>query len=419
MGQTIAEKILSAHAEKKVSAGEICIAKVDFLMAQDGTAPLVIKAFEELGGDRVFNTEKICFVFDHSAPSPNMGVSSLHKLMRDFVKKYGIKKMEIGEGVCHVLMPEKGFLRPGQLVLGADSHTPTYGALNLMSCGVGSTDLAITMLTGKQWFRVPYSTKVVFSGRLKKGIFAKDMGLFMVKTLTARGAVYQSVEITGETINNLSMDGRFTIANLVTEIGGKNCVMGYDEKTEQYLKGFLEKGEKINPVSADRDASYTNTVELDASKLEPLIAKPHTVDNVCTVEEIKGTKINQAFIGTCTNGRLEDLAIAAKILKGRKVHGDVRTIITPGSRKIYLEAMEKGYIKVFMESGCCVTNPGCGPCVGTHQGIPANGEVVISTANRNFKGRMGNPEAFIYLASPATVAASAIKGEISDPREFL
>jgi len=419
MGQTIAEKILSAHAEKKVSAGEICIAKVDFLMAQDGTAPLVIKAFEELGGDRVFNTEKICFVFDHSAPSPNMGVSSLHKLMRDFVKKYGIKKMEIGEGVCHVLMPEKGFLRPGQLVLGADSHTPTYGALNLMSCGVGSTDLAITMLTGKQWFRVPYSTKVVFYGKLKKGIFAKDMGLFMVKTLTARGAVYQSVEITGETINNLSMDGRFTIANLVTEIGGKNCVMGYDEKTEQYLKGFLEKGEKINPVSADRDASYTNTVELDASKLEPLIAKPHTVDNVCTVEEIKGTKINQAFIGTCTNGRLEDLAIAAKILKGRKVHGDVRTIITPGSRKIYLEAMEKGYIKVFMESGCCVTNPGCGPCVGTHQGIPANGEVVISTANRNFKGRMGNPEAFIYLASPATVAASAIKGEISDPREFL
>lgn len=418
MGQTIAEKILSNHSGKNVFAGEICLAKVDFLMAQDGTAPLVIKAFEELDGDRVFDPEKICFVFDHSAPSPNMGVSSLHKLMRDFIKKYGIKKMEIGEGVCHVLMPEKGFLRPGQLVLGADSHTPTYGAMNLMSCGVGSTDLAIALLTGKQWFRVPHSTKVIFSGRLKKGVFPKDMGLLMVKTLTARGTIYQSVEITGETIGGISMDGRFTIANLVTEIGGKNCVMEYDETLEKYLISFAPD-EKFSPIFADRDAVYVNEVHLDAGKLEPLVAKPHTVDNVCPVEEIKGTKINQAFIGTCTNGRLEDLEIAAKILNGRRIHTDVITIITPGSRKIYLEAMEKGYIKIFMESGCCVTNPGCGPCVGTHQGIPANGEVVISTANRNFKGRMGNPEAFIYLASPATVAASAIKGEITDPREFL
>ncbi|MCX7706233.1 MAG: 3-isopropylmalate dehydratase large subunit [bacterium] len=418
MGQTIAEKILSSHAGKHVTAGEICLAKVDFVMAQDGTAPLVIKAFESLEGDRVFNPDRICFVFDHSAPSPNMGVSSLHKIMREFVQKYGIRKMEIGEGVCHVLMPEKGFLRPGQLVLGADSHTPTYGAMNLMACGMGSTDIAIAMLTGKQWFRVPYSTKIVFSGKLKKGVFAKDMGLLMVKTLTARGAVYQSVEIKGDTVKNLSMDARFTIANLVTEIGGKNCVMDYDEILEKYLKSFASE-EKFSPVFADADAIYVNEVHLDVSKLEPLVAKPHTVDNVCPVEEIKGTKINQAFIGTCTNGRLEDLAIAAKILRGKKVHPDVRTIITPGSRKIYLEAMKKGYIRIFMESGCCVTNPGCGPCVGTHQGIPADGEVVISTANRNFKGRMGNPEAFIYLASPATVAASAIKGEVSDPREFL
>ena len=419
MGQTIVEKILSHHAGKIVSAGEICLARVDFLMAQDGTAPLVIKAFEQLNGTKVFDPEKICFVFDHSAPSPNMGVSSLHKLMRDFIEKYGIKKMDIGEGVCHVLMPEKGFLRPGQLVLGADSHTPTYGALNLMSCGVGSTDLAIAMLTGKQWFRVPYSTKIIFSGKLKKGVYAKDMGLLMVKTLTASGAVYQSVEITGSAIKNLSMDGRFTIANLVTEIGGKNCIMEYDSETEKYLKQFTEINENIRAVSADKDAVYSNIVELDVNKLVPLVAKPHTVDNVSTVEETRGIKINQAFIGTCTNGRLDDLAVAAKILKGRKVHKDVRTIITPGSRKVYLEAMEKGYIKIFMESGCCVTNPGCGPCVGTHQGVPADGEVVISTANRNFKGRMGNPNAFIYLASPATVAASAIKGEISDPREFL
>lgn len=418
MGKTIAEKILSSHCGKEVLAGEICLAKVDFLMAQDGTAPLVIKAFESLQGDRIFNPERVCFVFDHSAPSPNMGVSSLHKLMRDFIQKYGIKKMDIGEGVCHVLMPEKGFLRPGQLVLGADSHTPTYGAMNLMSCGVGSTDLAIAMLTGKQWFKVPQSIKIVFSGTLKKGVFAKDMGLLMVKTLTARGAVYRSVEITGDSIKMLSMDARFTIANLVTEIGGKNCVMEYDETLEKFLRSFAPD-EKFTPVFADRDAVYVNEINLDVSKLEPLVAKPHTVDNVCVVEEVKGTKINQAFIGTCTNGRLEDLEIAAKILDGRKVHQDVRAIITPGSRKIYLQAMEKGYIKIFLESGCCVTNPGCGPCVGTHQGIPADGEIVISTANRNFKGRMGNPEAFVYLASPATVAASAIKGEITDPREFL
>ncbi|MCM8764887.1 MAG: 3-isopropylmalate dehydratase large subunit, partial [Candidatus Omnitrophica bacterium] len=407
MGQTIAEKILSNHAGKPVFAGEICIACVDFLMAQDGTAPLVIKAFEELNGDRIFDPEKVCFAFDHSAPSPNMGVSAIHKLMRDFIQKYGIKKMEIGEGVCHVLMPEKGFLRPGQLVLGADSHTPTYGAMNLMSCGVGSTDLAIAMLTGKQWFKVPNTTKIIFYGRLKKGVFAKDMGLLMTKTLTARGAVYQSVEITGETIGRISMDGRFTIANLVTEIGGKNCVMEYDEKTEKYVRSFAGEG-KINPVIADKDAGYISEVDLDVTKLGPLVAKPHTVDNVCDVEEVRGTKINQAFVGTCTNGRLEDLAIVAKILKGRKVHDDVRAIITPGSRKVYLEALKKGYIKIFMESGCCVTNPGCGPCVGTHQGVPSDGEVVISTANRNFKGRMGNPQAFLYLASPATVAASAI-----------
>lgn len=419
MAQTIAEKILSNHSGKTVMAGEICLAKVDFVMAQDGTAPLVIKAFEQLEGDRVFDPDRVCFVFDHSAPSPNMGVSSLHKLMREFVQKYGIKKMEVGEGVCHVLMPEKGFLRPGQLVLGADSHTPTYGALNLMSCGVGSTDLAIAMLTGKQWFKVPQSTRIVFSGKLKKGVYAKDMGLLMVKTLTARGAVYQSVEITGNAIRNLSLDGRFTIANLVTEIGGKNCVMEFDFKVEQYLKDFIGHDEKIVPVYADKNARYSNEIELNVSNLEPLVAKPHSVDNVSVVGELKGTKINQAFIGTCTNGRLEDLKIAARILKGRKIHPDVRAIITPGSRKIYLEAMKKGYLRIFLESGCCVTNPGCGPCVGTHQGIPADGEVVISTANRNFKGRMGNPEAFIYLASPATVAASAIKGEITDPREFL
>jgi 3-isopropylmalate/(R)-2-methylmalate dehydratase large subunit len=418
MGQTIAEKILSAHAGKNVSAGDICIAAVDFLMAQDGTAPLVIKAFEQLGGKQIFDSSKVCFVFDHNSPSPNMGVSALHKLMRTFAIRHGIQRMEIGEGVCHILLPERGLLRPGNLVLGADSHTPTYGALNLMSCGVGSTDLAIAMLTGKQWFKVPGTTKVMFSGKLPRGVFAKDLGLLMVGTLKASGAIYQSLEFGGDAFSTISMDGRFTIANLVTEVGGKTCIMEYDTQTEKYLSQFASPS-TFRPVSADKDAVYQHTVELDIDRIEPLVAQPHTVDNVVPVRDVAGTNINQAFIGTCTNGRFEDLKIAASILKGRKVHPDVRVIVTPGTRKIYFECLKEGIMEIFLASGCCVTNPGCGPCVGTHQGVPSDGEVVISTANRNFKGRMGNPNSFIYLASPATVAASAIKGKISDPREYL
>ncbi len=418
MGQTIVEKILSNHSDKKVEAGDLCIARVDFIMGQDGTSPLVIEAFQKLGAKQIFDCEKTCFVFDHSAPSPNMGVSSLHKLMRDFISKHKTQKMEIGEGICHVLIPEKGFLRPGDLVLGADSHTPTYGALNVMACGMGSTDIAIALMTGKQWFKVPKTTKITFEGKLPFGVYAKDLGLLMVKTLTAAGAIYHSLEITGDTINFLSMDGRFTIANLVTEVGGKTCCMEYDEKVKEYLKPFCAP-ESLHPVLPDKDAKYENEIHLNVENVQPLVAKPHTVDNVTEAKILKGTKINQAFIGTCTNGRIEDLEIAADILKGKKVNPDVRTIVTPGSRKIFLEAIKKGFIEIFLESGCCVTNPGCGACVGTHQGIPSDNDVVISTANRNFKGRMGNPNAFIYLASPATVAASAITGGITDPREFL
>ncbi|MCL5674389.1 MAG: 3-isopropylmalate dehydratase large subunit [Candidatus Omnitrophica bacterium] len=418
MGQTIAEKILSNHSGKNVEVGDICIADIDFAMAQDGTAPLVIEAFKNIGAKQVFECEKSCFVFDHSAPSPNMGVSSLHKLMRDFIVRHKIQKMEIGEGICHVLIPEKGFLRPGNLVVGADSHTPTYGALNLMACGMGSTDLAIALMTGKQWFKVPKTTKVTFEGNLPRGVFAKDLGLLMVKKLTASGAIYHSLEIKGNTVSYLSMDGRFTIANLVTEVGGKTCCMEYDKKVEEYLKSFCEPA-SLNPVFPDRDAKYEKEVLLNIENLQPLVAKPHAVDNVTEAKNLKDTKINQAFIGTCTNGRIEDLEVAGNILKGKKVNPGIRVIVTPGSRKIFLEALEKGLIKIFLESGCCITNPGCGPCVGTHQGIPSDNEVVLSTANRNFKGRMGNPNAFIYLASPATVAASAITGEITDPREFL
>ncbi|MCM8761776.1 MAG: 3-isopropylmalate dehydratase large subunit [Candidatus Omnitrophica bacterium] len=417
MGQTIAEKIISSHSGKKVFAGEIVLAKVDFLMAQDGTAPLVIKAFEQFGTDKVFNPGKAAFVIDHNSPSQSQGVSALHKMMRDFSKRYGIKLFDIGEGVCHILLPENGLVSCGNLVLGADSHTPTYGALNVMSCGVGSTDLAIALLTGSQWFKVPQTIKIVIKGKKPIGVYGKDIALYIVKALTAEGATYKSVEITGPAIKNISMSERFTLCNLMTEVGAKCGIMVADKKTEQWLKQHNIK--RYTPVFPDRDAVYEREVEIDISKLSPQVAKPHTVDNVENIEYVKGIEIQQAFIGTCTNGRTEDFAISAKILKGRKVKNGVRLICTPGSKAIYLECIKKGYIQTIIEAGGCVTNPGCGPCVGTHQGIPSDGENVISTANRNFKGRMGNQNAFIYLASPATVAASAIEGKIADPRKYL
>ncbi|MCM8767199.1 MAG: 3-isopropylmalate dehydratase large subunit [Candidatus Omnitrophica bacterium] len=417
MGKTIVEKILSTHSEKDAKSGDIVLAKVDFLMAQDGTAPLVIKTFENLGINKIFNQNKVAFVIDHNSPSPNEGVSALHKLMRDFVKKYGIEIFEVGEGVCHVVVPEKGKVKPGDLVLGADSHTPTYGALNCMACGVGSTDLAIALATGSLWFKVPQTIKIEIKGEIPFGVFGKDIALYMVKNLTSQGAIYRSVEIKGETVKKLSMDERFTICNMTTEIGAKCGIMEFDEKTKEYLEN---KGVKnYQAVFPDKDAIYEKEFILDISNLKPQVAKPHNVDNVCDINQVEGIEINQGFIGTCTNGRVSDFEIAAKILKGKKIKNGVRLICTCGSREIYIECLRKGYIEVLIESGACVTNPGCGPCVGTHQGIPSDGEVVISTANRNFKGRMGNPKAFIYLASPATVAASCIEGKITDPRKYL
>ena len=416
MGQTIVEKILSSHSKNKVKQGEIVLAEIDFLMAQDGTAPLVIKAFDELKG-KVFNPEKVVFVIDHNSPSPNYGVSGLHKLMREFSVKYKIKIFDIGEGVCHILLPEKGFVKCGDLILGADSHTPTYGALNAMSCGVGSTDLAIALSTGKLWFKVPQTIKVIFKGKIPFGISGKDIALYMVKNLTSNGALYKSVEIKGEAVSSLSIDERFTLCNLTAEVGAKCGIMEADEKTISFLKNSGIKS--IDPVSPDPDAIYEKQVILDISNLSPQVSKPHSVDNVCDIKEVEGIPIQQAFIGTCTNGRTTDFEIAAKILKGKKVSPSTRLICTPGSRKIYLECLKKGYIETLVSAGACITNPGCGPCVGTHQGIPSDNENIISTANRNFKGRMGNPNSFIYLASPATVAASCIEGKITDPRKYL
>ncbi len=388
------------------------------MMGQDGTAPLAIKVFEEMGGQKVAAPEKVAFVIDHNAPSPVEGVSALHKVMREFAQKHGITLYDVGEGVCHQLLPEKGHVGPGSLVIGADSHTCTYGALNAFSTGVGSTDLAAALISGKMWFKVPETIRFVCHGQLPPGVYAKDLILYLIGQVTADGATYMAAEYAGEAIEALSIEGRFTIANMAVEMGAKAGLMEADEKVWAWLKDNGISGD-FEAVKPDPDAHYAAVKEYDVSTLEPQVAKPHRVDNVAPVSEVAGTPIQQAFLGTCTNGRLEDLRIAAQIIKGRKIHPRVRLIVAPASRKVFLEAMNEGIIQQLVEAGAAVVTPGCGPCVGTHNGVPSDGENVISTANRNFRGRMGNRNAFIYLASPATVAASALAGEIADPREFL
>jgi len=417
MGKTIAEKILSRASGQDGYADDIVVAKVDFAFAQDGTAPLTIRAFKDMGGEKVFDPERVAFVMDHNAPSPSEGVSALHKMMREFAQAQGFKIYEIGDGVCHHVIPEGGNVVPGDLVVGADSHTCTYGALNAFATGVGSTDLAAALITGKIWMRIPRTIKIVIEGALPEGVYSKDIILHIAGKLTADGATYKALEFSGSTIKALSMDARFTISNMAVEVGAKAGLMEADETTLAWVKEHSQK--EIHPVSPDPDAKYEKIINIDVSSLTPQVAKPHRVDNVSSVEDVAGTPIHQAVIGTCTNGRLEDLRIAAAILKGRKVHPNVRLIIVPASRRVLVEAMQEGVIQSLVEAGGCVVAPGCGPCVGTHAGIPSDGENVISTANRNFKGRMGNSKAFIYLASPATVAASAIKGSITDPRDFL
>lgn len=417
MGQTIIEKILSRHSDQEAHANEIVVAQVDYVMGQDGTSPLAIRAFNDMGGKEVFDRERVAFVIDHSSPSPIEGVSALHKLMREFSREKGFRLYDIGEGVCHQLLPESGEVGPGSLVIGADSHTCTYGALNAFSTGVGSTDLAGGLISGRMWFKVPETIKFVCNGTLAPGVYSKDLILSLIGDITADGATYMAAEYVGEAIAALSQEARFTIANMAIEMGAKAGLMEADDKTLAWLRRFTDR--EYTPVTADPDAAYARVLEYDMSKLEPQVAKPHRVDNVAPVSEVAGKPVQQGVIGTCTNGRLEDLRIAAGILGGRKVHRDVRLIVAPSSRRVFLDAMAEGLIQLLVEAGAAVVTPGCGPCVGTHNGVPSDGETVISTANRNFKGRMGNSKAEIYLASPATVAASALTGKITDPREFV
>lgn len=417
VGKTISEKILSAHSGLDAFAGEIVVAELDCMMAQDGTAPLAIRSFRGMDGKKVASPEKVALCIDHNAPSPLRAVSELHDIMRAFAKEQGIELNDVGEGVCHQVMLDKGHVTPGSLVIGADSHTCTYGAVNAFATGVGSTDMAAGMLTGKLWFRIPDSVKVVVGGSLVKGVYSKDIALMMVGDITADGATYDALEIGGPVIDDMDLAGRLTISNMAVEMGAKVGLMEADKKTLDFLLGRVEP--KFQAVSPDPDADYISEISYDVTALEPQVAKPHRVDNVCALAEVEGTAIAEGLIGTCTNGRLQDLRVAAAVLAGHKVHPDVRLIVAPASREVLLAALREGLIEVFVEAGGSVMCPGCASCVGTHQGVPGDGENVISTANRNFRGRMGNPEASIYLASPAAVAASCIEGKIADPRRYV
>lgn len=417
MGKTVAEKILSKHAGCDLKAGDFALCRIDFALGQDGTSSIIIDRIKELGVNKL--KTKFCMVIDHSAPSPSEGVSRVHKKMRDFCLHHQTMFYDVGCGVCHQVIPESGQILPGDLVFGADSHTCTYGALGVFSTGVGSTDLAISLATGSNWLKVPETIKIIITGKIPKGIFAKDIILYIITKIGANGATYKAIEFSGEVIDKLDMDGRFTISNMVVEMGAKAGFMPVDKKTIFWLKRRVKGKRKINPVIADKNALYSKILEYDISRLAPQVSCPHNVDSAVPAGELKNIKINEAYLGSCTNGRIHDLKIAALLLKSRKVASGIKFIIAPSSREILQEALKLGIIDLFVKAGAVVLTPGCGPCVGTHNGVPADGEVVISSANRNFKGRMGNPGAFIYLASPATVTASAITGRITDPRKYL
>ena len=406
--QTIAEKILSAHAGYPVYAGELCIVPVDGAMATDTTAPLAIKAFEEMGGEKLAAPDKFHLIIDHAAPAPNERIANLHQLMRNFASSQQSALYDIGSGICHQVMVDHHTVKPGDIFMGADSHTPTYGALNAFACGVGSTDLAAVMLTGKIWLKVPHSIRVILHGHhLQPGVSAKDIALEVVKQLTISGATYQSVEYHGELLHHLTLSDRMVLCNMVAEMGAKTGIVSPEGLQLPYL---------FNPVFADKEATYTRVLEIDAAALHPKIAIPHSPDNVHDVSAYVGTPITYGFIGTCTNGRLSDLQAAADILRGHTLAPGVRLVIAPASRQVLLDALQDGTIQTLIAAGAAIINSGCGPCVGTHDGVPGDGEVVISAANRNFQGRMGNPQSKIFLASPATVAASVLTGCISLPK---
>ncbi|KAF2959945.1 MULTISPECIES: 3-isopropylmalate dehydratase large subunit [unclassified Thermotoga] len=416
---TLAEKILSQKAGRKVEPGEFLLLEPDVALANDITAPLAIKKFKEYGGKKVKYPDRVVLVPDHFTPNKDIKSAMQVKMMREFAREQGIEKFfEIGRmGIEHVLLPEEGIVKSGDLVVGADSHTCTYGALGAFATGVGSTDIAGFYLIGKVWFRVPESIKVTLRGKFGDLVTAKDLVLKLISILGVDGANYKAIEFSGPGVKEISMDGRFTVSNMAIEAGGKTGLFPVDEITIAYEK---ERGIEVEEMYPDEDAKYVREVEMDLSKLEPQVAYPFLPSNAKDVSEAEKEriKIDQVVIGSCTNGRIEDLRLAAQILRGRTVSPDVRCIIIPGSQKVYKQALKEGLIDIFIDAGCAVSTPTCGPCLGGHMGVLAEGEVAISTTNRNFVGRMGHPNSKVFLASPAVAAASAIKGYIADPRKL-
>ena len=417
MGKTLAEKILSNKSGTGAQAGQIVIARVDIAFVQDTTGPLTVRQFMAAGFKKPADSVKAALFLDHAAPSPNFELSNDHVLLRTFAEQTGAMLSDVGEGVCHQRVAES-LAKPGDLIVGSDSHTVMAGALGAFACGMGSSDVAIAMGLGETWFRVPESIKFEMTGKFSKGVGAKDLILFIIGKLGADGATYKALEFSGSGLKYLPVPDRLTIANMAVEAGAKNGIFPSDEITHKYLAS-LGRPQDFQPLQPDDDAVYEQTIKINLAELEPMVSMPHTVDNTATVKELQGTKVQQVFIGTCTNGRLEDLKLAAKILKNQKRHPQTRLIIGPASKNVLQAAIKAGYIQTFLEAGAVIIPPGGGACLGLHQGVLGAGEACLSTANRNFKGRMGSPDALVYLAGPATAAATAIRGEITDPREVL
>ena len=405
---TLVEEILSRRLGRRVTAGDTVVAEVDAVMAHDVTGPLAIDAFRSLEMP-LWNPRRTVFTFDHVFPSNSVAASELHRRLREFAVEHGIRNL-FAEGICHLVMVERGFVRPGGIVVGADSHSTTYGALGCFAAGMGSTDIGVTMATGRSWFRVPETLRIEVSGELPPAVQAKDLALDVIRRLGAEGANYLAVEWGGPTVSAMAMAERLTLSNLSVDFGAKCGLCEVDRTTWSYL-GLADSG-AIRP----REPGYLDVLSIDAASLEPQIAAPPAIDNVRPLSELAGTRLDEVFIGSCTNGRIEDLAIVAGVLDGRQVHPDTRTIIVPGSRVTYLAALERGFIDIFLRSGAVVMNAGCGPCLGRQHGTLGPGERALSTSNRNYPGRMGSPEAEIYLANPLVAAVSALAGEIADPR---
>lgn len=414
MGQTLAEKIISNHSGKNVVAGELVIANVDVCAVQDGTGPLTVQEFKKIGKSKLHSPQRTILFIDHAAPSPRKELSNTHMVLREFAKEYGAILSDVGMGVCHQRLVED-YVNPGEILIGADSHTCTSGAVGAFATGMGSTDIAVGMALGKTWLKVPSTFKIEVSGEFKKGVCSKDLMLHLIGLIGADGATYRALEFSGETIDNMEMSERFTLANMAVEAGAKAGLFATDSKTKEYLK---QRGreDKFVEIKADSDAVYERVIKIDASEIKHTVSCPHTVDNTKTIDELQGenqVKVQQVFIGTCTNGRIEDLRIVAEILKDKKVHPDVRLLISPASKDVFKQALKEGLVEIFVDANAAILTSGCGPCVGVHAGTLGDGEVCLATQNRNFQGRMGNTKGFIYLSSPYVAAYTALNGYIS------